>query len=381
MNGKDIKNDLKEAIRENNSPLHMAANFAPGMQDILISRAIELSKNLTLLLLYFNKYPYLFNLLSFEEVKKLFKVKLNVFTVQERQNDLLEILEEFCEKIKANESILDDIENLKEIQISLIYLITYTLSVQKKDPSIFINHYQIINFFRDIDFCLKIYLTLSYASINNKKHNLIDEFIFALTICEPKYPLYVAYLLPDNKGDKFTEEEQKIINDALTIKDFIIIGDNQFHEKMKLIEKNIKSNSFKYLNEEQISKYLDEKKKEKGKIMSYFYFLIVDFEGYQKNIGKISKLSFETGITFLVFIYIENENNIKFNKNQLNLLMATILVYSPEDIISYLSQKLNFISSANLPSIEEIGKNINITIPKISFEQNEEDIYQVDVSN
>lgn len=73
----------------------------------------------------------------------------------------------------------------------------------------------------------------------------------------------------------------------MTIKDFLIIGKKQFHEMIKPIEKNIKSNSFKYLNPEQLEEYLDGRKKEKGlKIRPYFYFLIIRFEEFYEHWKK-----------------------------------------------------------------------------------------------
>ena len=199
-----------------------------------------------------------------------------------------------------------------------------------------------------------------------------------MTLCEPRYSFYILYSVYSNdKRDEFKEEENNIINETLTIKDFLIIGKKQFHEMIKPIEKNIKSNSFKYLNPEQLEEYLDERKKEKGlKIRPYFYFLIIRFEEFYEHWEKISKLSFKTGITFLAFLFVENEYYTKINKIQLNLFIPTILVYSPNDIVYFLSEKLNFINFANLPNIEEIGEFLNVKIPKISFEQNDEDKYQ-----
>ena len=68
------------------------------------------------------------------------------------------------------------------------------------------------------------------------------------------------YLNQNNEETKFNENEQKIIKDSVSIKDFIVIGDNEFHEKIKNVEKNVKSKSFKYLNMEEISNYLEQRK-------------------------------------------------------------------------------------------------------------------------
>ena len=179
------------------------------------------------------------------------------------------------------------------------------------------------------------------------------------------------------KPSVFTKEEQNIINDTLTIKDFIISGDKQFHEKIGRIEKNIKSTSFKYLNIEQIPNYLEQIKREKGSIvLPYFYILIIRYEEFVLNFENIVSLSFGTGITFLAFLYMENGNNQKINKNHINILnslISTIIVYSLNDILLYLSQKLKFFNPLDLPDLQEL---FNIKIPKITFEQYNEDDYK-----
>ena len=79
----------------------------------------------------------------------------------------------------------------------------------------------------------------------------------------------------------------------------------------------------------------------------------------KKNIEKIFLLSLKTGITFMVFLYIENENNIKIKKRLFNYSISIIIVYSIRDIIDYLSQKLNFINPLGGQYIEEFDEIIN----------------------
>ena len=87
---------------------------------------------------------------------------------------------------------------------------------------------------------------------------------------------------------------------------------------------------------------MDKKRKEKGRqIIPYFYFLIIKFEEYKTNFESILMLTYFTGITFLVFLYIESDKII-FYKPSFNFIFPAIFVYSPEDILYYLSQKLKF---------------------------------------
>ena len=74
--GKDnIMNDFIEANMENNSPFNLFAIFSHQIGKGVMEQVINNLKNLTLLSLYFSKYPYIFNLLSAEEVNALFITK------------------------------------------------------------------------------------------------------------------------------------------------------------------------------------------------------------------------------------------------------------------------------------------------------------------
>ena len=67
-------------------------------------------------------------------------------------------------------------------------------------------------------------------------------------------------------------ENLQKINNTLLIKDFLIIGNEEFNKKIKLIEKDLKANSIKYIQINQIRDYLSEKNK-KDKLRVFFYFL------------------------------------------------------------------------------------------------------------
>ena len=84
------------------------------------------------------------------------------------ENKIFPILEKLSQKIMNNESILNEKDDLREIQISFFYKLHYGLIIAKQDSSIFVNYNQIINFLRDIDFCLKILATMMISIINNK---------------------------------------------------------------------------------------------------------------------------------------------------------------------------------------------------------------------
>ena len=196
--------------------------------------------------------------------------------------------------------------------------------------------------------------------------NLLDEMIISLNISDIRIKHYILYLFnifAKDKESQFNENEISLINNTLTIKDYIILGDDKFHKKISEVEKKIKQKSFKYLKIEQISNYLEEQKKQKP-IVPYFYCLIIEGSTFSLNYEKIILLSLEHGITFLVFLYYGDNNLIP--KNTINFLLPTILIYSPEDILKYLSQKLDFIDPLKIPDLKKYVnfKNTNIIINK-----------------
>ena len=348
-----------------------------GLERQILQASINNLKEITLISLYFSKYPYIFNIITLEEIQDILKVEMNPQLIIKYENNTYPILIRLYDKIMKNESIIDDKEDLKQIQIALIYKLYYGLIIEKKLPiKLFFEKIQVFNFLRDIDFSLKLFCTIMYTTINNKKNNCFNDIDFCLTFGEPRYKLYTIYL--NSSTDKLSEQEKIRINKSLVIKDFIIVGDNIIHEKYKILEKDIEFDSFKYLNIGQLSNYLKERKKENTKkIRKYFYFLLIKFTEFQKNFENLALESIKLGFTFIAFLLIDKEDNIKIPKNHINsIIIPTILIYSPQDIINYFSQEFILFNSIEAPEINEIGEALNIKIPKITFEQNDEDNYK-----
>ena len=380
LDGDNIINDMKGTSPEKKSIFNLVTNQLRGIggmeEQFVYQINIPIIKNIALLSLYFNKYPYLLNLLTFQEVIELFKKPITLDNIMIHLLKLISF-HELCEKIYEDKSILDEKEKLKEMQITVIYILHYCLDTKYKNINTLLNYYQIINYFRDIDFCLKFFLFNFILLIDNKTCNFFAELTICLNNSEHRYSSFSLYASQIGTANNFKEEEQVIIKDTLTIKDFIIIGDKTFHEKIKEIESVINPKTIKYLNFEEITNYLEPKEKENSSIIrTYFYFLIIRPEEYFKNFEKIFSLSYKTGIIFFVFLYIENEKDIKINKIIINSFIPTILVYSPKDIIEYLFQKLNLINYLDYLNIEGIKELSDVKIPKITFEQNEEDKYK-----
>jgi len=337
LNGENCINDFKEPVENEDLTWYMYLKQFKTEDINFIKKTIKNITNFTLLSLYFSNYQYLFNLLTYDEVKKLAEEGATDNYFRSRQENAITITEKLCDKIRKNESILNEKNDLKELQIYYIYYLIFIITRIPKIKDL-IDFYQILNFFRDFDFSLKLYIYYNYIMLNNKNHSFLNDLGFSLGLSEIRFFYFNCFLeilaKPDNE---LNEIKQKELNDSLTIKDFIIIGNKTFQQKIKLVEKDLNAKSIKYLEIDILSKYLKEKNVHNLRV--YFYYLIIKYEDFQENLEKIILLSTEFGITFIVLLYIENEsNNIIFHKNVINFIMSIILVYSPEDILRYIQK-------------------------------------------
>ena len=277
----DFEEDENENSEENNSPLIAFSSVFKKLKQInkeFFEIIIRIMKHLILISQWFDGYPFLFHTLSFQEVKDLLEKKISKdFLYANILQNIYLLSYELWDKLLKGENIFEEKNKLKELQILLIDSLSFYYNFSNIDFAFIGNYYHIVNYFRDVDFCLKIYLFINFSFINTENHNFINELSFYLTTCEKRFIHWGFtcdnYLNSLNKSNYFNEESQSIINDTLKIKDFIVLGDKSFHEKIKTIEKNIKSNSFKYLNIEQISDYLNSKRKKRV----YKLFLIFTF--------------------------------------------------------------------------------------------------------
>ena len=298
------------------------------------------------------------------------------------------ISEELYEKLMNNKSIINEKEKLKKIQTFGILFTFFGLArYRHKD---FKDFYQIINFYRDIDFCLKLLIFYIYLVFNNGNNKFRNDFYSAINICDLRIcRIMLGYANSRYKELKFTltEKDQNNLDESLTIKDFLVIGNKNLENKIKNIEKDIKIKTIEYLKIDEVSKYInkrniiDSKKKEIKGRLTFFYNVIMDLEQFKENYNKIILISAELGLSFILILYIENEDNVFFNKIFLKMYLApVILVYSPEDIIKYLSKKAHFNIIDNLKSqLEDDDKLkafMKIDIPKINFKENNNEDYQ-----
>ena len=347
-----------------------------------LTKIITFVRNITLISLYFSSYPYIFNLFSYKEVHNLINNDITPKNYIQLYNEKAYLIsEKLYKKLMNSESIINDKEDLKCIQTFAILFSFYAVSINKNKE--FIDFYQINNFYRDIDFCLKYLVYYFYLVYKNGNNIFANDLISALNECDYRKKIFNEYESSCLKTYKPTlkPEELSDLNKSLTIKDFLVVGGRRFSNKIRNIEKDINFKTIKYLKIDDISNYIKEKNiidVKKKEFVTYFYYLIISLNKFKKNFEKIFLLSNQLGVTFYVIIYIKDD--ILFNKIPvtMTIFLPIILTYSPEDIITFLSKTKNFNlledmkkSTENDPELLEFLK---VPIPKLNFEDNNDDI-------
>ena len=380
--------DFIKTIKNENVPFYKYVENIKIEETERIKKIIKFVENITLISLYFSKYPYLLNLFSSQEIKNLLIEDITPKNYMKLYNDeVYEISEKFCEKINKNESILNDKEDLKKIQIFCILFTYFGLARYRKKE--FLDYHQITNFYRDIDFCLKFLIFYIYLIFDDKKNKFISDLNSSLNVCDFRVTYFMVYANSKLKNFKNTlnEEDQRIVDESLNIKDFLVIGDINFRNNVKAIENKIKTKSIKYLTIDEISDYIynkniNDSRKEVDNYVTFYYYLIINPDDFKENLGKINLLSAELGLTFVILIYIENEDEILFNKIPIKipLNLTVILVYSIEDIINYVSKRIQFNMIEGIKELLEKDSEFiefsKISIPKINFDNNNNEDYQ-----
>lgn len=101
----------------------------------------------------------------------------------------------------------------------------------------------------------------------------------ALDEIDKRIPLFYIYSsFKRQKVDALkliSEEELKTLNQTLIIKDFIVIGSNNFHNTIKTIESQFIHRKIAYISMTQVRDYLIDKKKNCGKYRNFSYMIII----------------------------------------------------------------------------------------------------------
>ena len=381
--------DFEETIKDENAVFYKYVDNIKFKDKERLKKIINFVKNMTLISLYFSSYKYLYNLLSYKDIQNLLDEEITPKNYIELYNkSVYQISETLFNKIMNQESILQEKESLKNLQIFCILFTYFGLARHRSKE--FLEFYQIINFYRDLDFSLKLFIFYVYLIFNDKKNKFMNDLNSALSLSDVRIKkIFLCYTNSCLKNQKLTlnENDQKILDDSLTIKNFIVVGDNDFNNKISSIEQKIKINFIKYLKIDQIinsikSRNINDSHNNKiERRVSFDYYLIINIDDFNKYFNEICLIEAELGISFFVIVFIENENNTLLNKTMLQMgYLPIIVVYSTEDIIKYLSKKLSFYLLDNCRELIENDQDFidfqKLNIPKINFKENNDNDYK-----
>jgi len=176
LNSSNFEKDFDDNIGEN--PLDIIANIFKNQKKEnkkSFATFVQIIKNLTILSQYFHAYPFLFHLLSFQEIKNIFQMKISInSSFIALLSNIYPLSCELSDKLLKKENIIEEKTKLKELYICVLSFIYFFLKFTIRKSSFFNNFYHIIHYFRDIVFCLKYYLSLNYSCINTRNNNIIN---------------------------------------------------------------------------------------------------------------------------------------------------------------------------------------------------------------
>ena len=160
-----------------------------------------------------------------------------------------------------------------------------------------------------------------------------------------------------------------VYNNSIKFKDTIVLGDKQFHKKIREI--NLPCENIFYLNEEEFYNFCLVPKKISNKYKKCNYFIIMNEKMAGKFRETILYISNVFALIFIIIIYVQNKN-IKINKQLLQKpILVPIITYSEKDILNFYIDnniRLKDIILKSMDELEAIEKeflNIDNEFPKI----------------
>ena len=362
---------------------HIVGNIASNLMFFSVNdfekklSASKLLKNLHILYLYFSNYPYLFGVMTNEEINDV----LSQFTIDIAQSKLQGILvngynlitqfaETLASQIENGMSILNDIPNLKLFHRLLIELICVNEElIEGKKIEELSQFYQIKNFLRDIDFCLHRTL-VNIISICNG-YPFLDEIKSLYLNRDIRASFFLVYSNQCKIQNDIEDEQAKNYNNALKYNYTLVVGDTNFHMLIKKM--NLPCEKIEDLTEDEFSKFFEVPKKKNNYNICKYFLIMNEKNGFQ-YIETIRYISNVFGILFATIIYVENKNSKIDKKIFQNPFIHLVLTYSEEDILNYYYNNF-IIREMNISNIDLnliIGRKVlpnTYKFPKINNSQ------------
>ena len=373
-NSKVIFNMFYGNFYSENYPIILGGGGIQAIVGMRIGQGKVFNHNLmvlTLISLYFSKLPFLFGVLNYSEIESILNEKLELEDLVKYYRGLpthLNILEEKLEKEKV--SILDETIHLKYIQIFLIkYCKFFTKKVYDFDE--FSKFPSMIKLLEDLDFCLKYFFFRTYGWFKDPTYKMrcagsldnIDRRIFSFYT----YSSFKSF--KKNALEFISEEEFKIMNQTLIIKDFIIIGNEKFSNTIKTIKYEVihkKISNFSTIT--QVRDFLKHNISENVKYRNFSYIIIIKDKDVENIFQELFSIMHEFALGLMLIVYIE-DLNILINKEIL-MKIRNIPIFFAHNI----DEIKNFIISQEYCNCgryfndisSKMRKNANILLKKYS---------------
>ena len=191
----------------------------------------------------------------------------------------------------------------------------------------------------DIDFCLKVFSCDIFTLFKTKQYQI--RFLSSVNEVDKRLGIFENYVkLNINKSDALkhiSEDEFKAINEALKIRDFIVMGSKKFHKMIQNIEMNFAHKKIGYIDMLGLREYLINKKNTKYR--NFNYFLLIKAKNAEKIFKELYTLKNEFGLNLYKIVYN------KYIKKLVNKRPFQILSHLPLFIANNENEIINFINS------------------------------------
>ena len=339
---------------------------------------------LNLISVYFSKFPYLYGYLNYEEILNLIKEKI---TIDEVRKDYHELSEKhlgylFNKLNKENVSILEEVIHLKFLHTFLIkFSVFFAKDIIEFEPDDFCKFPNLIKYFMDIDFCLKLFFCNIYEFAKNKQYKINQNE--AVSEVDKRLGIFNNYILSNYYKEKalknISEENLNKLNETLKIKDFIVIGDTNFHKLVQNIQNDFDHDRIDYIDILEFKKYLIKRKKtKKGEYRNFSFYLIIDAKIAEKMYKELYTLKNEFALVLYLIIYIKDTKTL-INKRpfQIKSHLPIFIANNKTEILNHInSQKymncgINFVNDTSniISSFNNLMKIEEIKMPKVEMKE------------
>ncbi|MCQ2819736.1 MAG: hypothetical protein MJ252_20925 [archaeon] len=290
-----------------------------------------------LVISYFSVYPYEYGRLTDSEIKEIVMTDYNSEEDRNhlRKDDLLNItriIQSLAKKIRNNENILNEysLHNLQKYALRARFrFVTQLDYVNKLYPN--------IQYYKDIDFCLK---KLFYVYVL-EKNEYYQSLANAFRITEKRMNLDRGYLDMANQckhNTPLTEDQITSVSDSTRINEILAVGEDDFLTLINYLQLENYKYKVTYMHPDSEFENFFRRPKRLGQYKVANYYILTDVENAEKFYSSLMLLSNHYGIFIFLVIYSEDpELRVrKIDAMSLNIgSIPIILVRSEEDITNY----------------------------------------------